>query len=356
MANEWYLYVLECDDDTLYTGITTDLERRVREHNGKRLGGANYTRARRPVEPVAVWPCDDQSEAARTEAAFKSLSREEKLRRLNVGLTPSTLESIVDEYLSVLDISGADPGDFRPLALTDRGDRVERDDVDLALRMFDRLEAASASLADIAPSPTHPPAEPVFFVGPGLFDGHALELDETPTVFFDVRLLRSHFDDAGFDPDVHAAHEWTHAVHYASAPAFYPGRDKSPSDAIWHRLVAEGLAIRVSERITDVSPRLSCWFGFLGADEFDAWQTRAEQRRADLGAAVAHLEDSVRFDDDLWDELLRATETPDQSRLGYWYGRQIVDRAERDRDLDELLSIPPVQWRPYVRDYFEDGG
>ena len=47
--NEWFVYILECADGSLYTGITTDLERRVSEHNEGKLG-ARYTRARRPVK------------------------------------------------------------------------------------------------------------------------------------------------------------------------------------------------------------------------------------------------------------------------------------------------------------------
>ena len=50
----WYVYLLRCADATLYCGVTTDMERRLREHNaGSR--GAKYTRARRPVELVAAW-------------------------------------------------------------------------------------------------------------------------------------------------------------------------------------------------------------------------------------------------------------------------------------------------------------
>lgn len=95
--SDWYLYILECADDTLYTGITTDVDRRIREHNGDEPGGANYTRARRPVELVDACRCEDQSQAARAEAAFKSLSRDEKIRCLEDGLTPSLLERLVED-------------------------------------------------------------------------------------------------------------------------------------------------------------------------------------------------------------------------------------------------------------------
>lgn len=86
MASDWFLYVLRCADDTLYTGITTDPERRVHEHNNTKQG-ARYTRCRRPVEMVAVWEYDDRSAASKAEYAFKQLDRQEKLDRIDVGET-----------------------------------------------------------------------------------------------------------------------------------------------------------------------------------------------------------------------------------------------------------------------------
>ena len=84
----WYLYVLECDDETLYTGITTDPERRIDEHNNSPKG-ARYTRARRPVELVTKWTYDGQSEAAKAEYAFKQLTRPQKLARIEEDRPPA---------------------------------------------------------------------------------------------------------------------------------------------------------------------------------------------------------------------------------------------------------------------------
>ena len=77
----WYVYVVRCADDSLYTGITTDVARRVEEHNGSPRG-ARYTRARRPVTLERSWSFGSRSEAASAEYAFKRLSREAKLVRL----------------------------------------------------------------------------------------------------------------------------------------------------------------------------------------------------------------------------------------------------------------------------------
>lgn len=72
------VYILRCGDGTLYTGITTDLKRRVAQHNSGR--GAKYTRSRLPVTPVYQEPAPDRAAAQRRERAIKALPRQEKLR------------------------------------------------------------------------------------------------------------------------------------------------------------------------------------------------------------------------------------------------------------------------------------
>jgi putative endonuclease len=76
----WFLYIIECADDTLYTGITTDIPRRLKEHNSKK--GAFYTKNKIPVRLVHQEPMADQSAARKREAAIKKLSRKEKLELL----------------------------------------------------------------------------------------------------------------------------------------------------------------------------------------------------------------------------------------------------------------------------------
>lgn len=74
----YYLYILKCADRTLYTGITVNLERRIREHNSS-AKGAKYTRSRRPVKLVYAKKFRSRSTAARAECKKKALSRKEKL-------------------------------------------------------------------------------------------------------------------------------------------------------------------------------------------------------------------------------------------------------------------------------------
>ena len=73
----WCVYILECADGTLYTGITNNLEKRIAAHNDG--SGAKYTAARRPVTLAYQEECADRSTASRREYEIKSLSREEKL-------------------------------------------------------------------------------------------------------------------------------------------------------------------------------------------------------------------------------------------------------------------------------------
>jgi putative endonuclease len=79
-ASCWYVYVLRCADGTLYTGIATDVERRVDEHNSDDRLAARYTRGRRPVQVVhqEAWPT--RAEAARREWTIKRLKKRAKER------------------------------------------------------------------------------------------------------------------------------------------------------------------------------------------------------------------------------------------------------------------------------------
>jgi len=74
----YFVYILRCADKTLYTGITTDLKRRVLEHNSSKLG-AKYTSSRRPVKVVYTKRYKNRSTASKAEAAIKKLTRPKKL-------------------------------------------------------------------------------------------------------------------------------------------------------------------------------------------------------------------------------------------------------------------------------------
>lgn len=77
MESIWCLYILRCADGTLYTGITTNVEKRLEQHRSGK--GAKYTRGRAPLELVYHEECGTQSQALKREYAVKSMSREEKL-------------------------------------------------------------------------------------------------------------------------------------------------------------------------------------------------------------------------------------------------------------------------------------
>lgn len=76
-----YVYILRCADDTLYTGWTTSLEKRLKTHNSGK--GAKYTKARLPVEIVYYEEFEDKKEAMKREYAIKRLSRGEKLKLID---------------------------------------------------------------------------------------------------------------------------------------------------------------------------------------------------------------------------------------------------------------------------------
>ena len=76
MANTWKLYILRCGDGSLYTGITTDVEKRLEAHRSGK--GAKYTRGRGPLELVYSEECGDHSAALKREIEIKKLTRDEK--------------------------------------------------------------------------------------------------------------------------------------------------------------------------------------------------------------------------------------------------------------------------------------
>ena len=79
----WVLYILQCGDGTLYTGITDDLPRRFAAHTeGK---GAKYTRGRGPLTIVYQENCQDRSQASKREYEVKQLSRQQKLELIKNG-------------------------------------------------------------------------------------------------------------------------------------------------------------------------------------------------------------------------------------------------------------------------------
>jgi putative endonuclease len=84
------LYLVECSDGTLYCGISTSVEKRIREHNTGRCG-AKYTRSRRPVQLLASWPVCCLSCSLKVEHTVKSFSRKLKLDLIK---SPEKFESI----------------------------------------------------------------------------------------------------------------------------------------------------------------------------------------------------------------------------------------------------------------------
>jgi len=81
--SSWSVYMLHCSDGTLCTGVTTDVARRVREHNGELMGkGAKYTKARRPVALVYQEEVESRSAAQMREYGLRKLTKLEKLTLL----------------------------------------------------------------------------------------------------------------------------------------------------------------------------------------------------------------------------------------------------------------------------------
>lgn len=86
-SNNWYIYIVKCSDDSLYTGITKDVDKRICQHNEGKLG-AKYTKSRRPVVEVYRESAPDRSAASKREYHIKQLSRKQKLALTDQPIKP----------------------------------------------------------------------------------------------------------------------------------------------------------------------------------------------------------------------------------------------------------------------------
>jgi len=76
--NNWLIYILECKDDSLYCGITNNLEKRLKQHKGEIKGGAKYTRSHWPCKLVFIEKSTSRSIALQRESVIKKMSKDEK--------------------------------------------------------------------------------------------------------------------------------------------------------------------------------------------------------------------------------------------------------------------------------------
>lgn len=82
---QWFIYILECSDKTLYIGVTNDLDERLKKHNAGK--GAKYTRGRGPVKMLFSQSFDSKSDACKEEYRLKKLTREEKFELIKSVLS-----------------------------------------------------------------------------------------------------------------------------------------------------------------------------------------------------------------------------------------------------------------------------
>jgi len=80
---KYNVYILECSDRTFYTGITSNLNKRLRQHNGEITGGAFYTQNKRPVKLLYTEEYETHLEAARREVAIKKLKKVGKIKLIS---------------------------------------------------------------------------------------------------------------------------------------------------------------------------------------------------------------------------------------------------------------------------------
>jgi len=96
IPDTWFVYIVQCSDNTLYTGICCDVQRRIHEHNNLK-SAARYTRSRRPVRLVYQEQVSCRSEAAQREHRIKQMKAEEKLELILQAGSAARLQPDADQ-------------------------------------------------------------------------------------------------------------------------------------------------------------------------------------------------------------------------------------------------------------------
>lgn len=87
----YYVYILRCVDNSLYTGITNDIFKRLSEHFGESDKKAKYTKAHKPTELAALWKCDSKNDALKIEYRLKELKKSEKEKLISENIAPESI-------------------------------------------------------------------------------------------------------------------------------------------------------------------------------------------------------------------------------------------------------------------------
>ncbi len=104
----YYVYILKCADNTLYTGIAADIDRRMAEHFGRTKKCARYTRSHKAEKLEALWSAENRSLALRLEFRIKKLTRTQKLRLISEEVRLSSVTGMDAESYKRLDVNNSD--------------------------------------------------------------------------------------------------------------------------------------------------------------------------------------------------------------------------------------------------------
>ena len=176
------------------------------------------------------------------------------------------------------------------------------------------------------------------------WDGHSVMLDSIPHTFFNLTLMsKHHFKQPRFDKKVHCAHEIAHSLHYNYSPDFYPANTTNEYDKLLCKLYSEGIATYISDVLTEKKSDDIYWFGLSEEGFVNRWIDNCENRRYKFLQLINHVKETSEANDDLTSEFFSFSGYPEtdylNSRLGYYYGSEIVKSISDKYSIKELLSL-----------------
>lgn len=192
----------------------------------------------------------------------------------------------------------------------------------------------------------------IMIYGDGSIDGHGIIVDEKAYVILDLNVIRQ---VAGlYNLKTFLLHEMVHPLHYKLSPAFYFSEYTSVEEIYYKRLIAEGIATKLSgdclnEPIEDVY-----WFGYLEKTKVDQWIDYCENHRLEISEKLKNCIETNQIDYQLYDQLFSVVDSGNMtnSRLAYYYGTKIVQNLLKKYTARQILELEYSQMLQEAKVYF----
>ena len=191
----------------------------------------------------------------------------------------------------------------------------------------------------------------IIFIGDGSVDGHGVLINNKPYVFFDLYA----FIETSYTLEAFLIHEIIHPIHYYFNEDFYPKYFETTEEKYLKKLVVEGIATYFTPFLSDVSFETSYWLGTVNQKEVKDWVKNCKKLKGNIGQKIFETIEKGEFNLDLYLKLYCVSDSYDlkNSRIGYYYGTEIIKNLSKQKTFKELLETDYKEFKKEISRYFK---